>query len=134
VLSGLEAIGEDLSQPYIGKAARWIKSRQNADGGWGESCESYHQSPSNTCAENSTPSQTAWALLALIAAGEASSREAHAGAGYLLRTQKADGSWDEEAFTGTGFPKHFYLRYDNYRNCFPLMALGRFTAGSRRKG
>ena len=134
VLSGLEAIGEDLSRPYIRKAVSWIKSRQNADGGWGESCESYHESPSNTCTADSTPSQTAWALLALTAAGEAGCPEVHEGVGHLLRTQEADGSWDEEAFTGTGFPKHFYLRYDNYRNCFPLMALGRFHSKISRKG
>ena len=126
VLCGLEAIGEDLSLSYVRNAVRWIKSRQNLDGGWGESCDSYLQSPSNTCRAASTPSQTAWALLALIAAGEAGSREAQAAAVYLVERQKRDGTWDEQDFTGTGFPKFFYLRYDNYRNCFPLMALGKY--------
>ncbi len=126
VLSGLEAIGEDLSRPYVRKAVKWVKSRQNIDGGWGETCDSYCQSPSNTCHAASTPSQTAWALLALMAAGEAGSPEVRDGVTYLLECQNANGTWDEEEYTGTGFPKYFYLRYDNYRNCFPLMALGRY--------
>jgi len=134
VIAGLNAIGEDMSRPYIRKAVRWIKSKQNADGGWGESCESYCQTPSNTCSERSTPSQTAWALLALMAAGEAASLMVQNGVIYLLNRQTAEGSWHEAEYTGTGFPKYFYLRYDNYRNCFPLMALGKFLMRSREKG
>ncbi len=128
VLAGLNAVGEDMSSPYIRNAVQWLKSKQNADGGWGESCESYVQSPSNACTERSTPSQTAWAILAMIAAGEAGGREVMNGVTYLLKRQKADGTWDEKEFTGTGFPKYFYLRYHNYRNCFPLMALGRYLS------
>jgi squalene-hopene/tetraprenyl-beta-curcumene cyclase len=125
VLTGLAAIGEDMSQPYIRKAVGWFKMHQNHDGGWGECCESYGDSGLK-CTGSSTPSQTAWALLALIAAGETPSEEVASGIAYLLKRQKDDGTWDEEWFTGTGFPKYFMLRYDNYRNCFPLMALGKF--------
>lgn len=134
VLMGLEAVGETMSRAYIRKAVTWLKSRQNADGGWGESCDSYLQSPANVCAARSAPSQTAWALLALIAAGEVFSPEALSGATCLLERQNPDGTWDEDAYTGTGFPKYFYLRYDNYRNCFPLMALGKFYFKYSRKG
>ena len=128
VLAGLKAVGENMSSPYIGRAVQWLKSKQNADGGWGESCESYCQSPSNACTGRSTPSQTAWAILALIAAGEAGGTEVINGVTYLLKRQRTDGTWDEKEFTGTGFPKYFYLRYHNYRNCFPLMALGRYLS------
>jgi squalene-hopene/tetraprenyl-beta-curcumene cyclase len=126
VLSGLQAVGEDLSRPYVQKAVKWLKSSQNIDGGWGENCDSYCTSPSSRCLATSTPSQTAWALLALMAAGQAASTEVLSGVTYLLERQNSDGTWDEEEFTGTGFPKYFYLRYENYRNCFPLLALGRF--------
>lgn len=125
VLCGLEAIGEDMSQPYIRKAVNWIKSRQNNDGGWGEVCESYFDRSLMGCGP-STASQTGWALLALMAAGEADSRSAALGVKYLLDTQKADGTWDEDAFTGTGFPKFFMIKYHIYRNCFPLTALGKY--------
>ena len=128
VLAGLNAVGEDMTSPYIRRAVKWLKSKQNADGGWGESCESYRQSPSNACTERSTPSQTAWAIMALIAAGEADGSEVMNGVTYLLKRQRADGTWDEKEFTGTGFPKYFYLGYHNYRNCFPLMALGRYLS------
>ena len=74
----------------------------------------------------STASQTAWALLALMAAGEVDSKAVERGVQYLLNTQKPDGTWDEDAFTGTGFPKFFKIKYHVYRNCFPLTALGRF--------
>jgi len=125
VLIGLEAIGEDMEQPYIKKAANWIKSRQNIDGGWGEVCESYFDRTLMGCGA-STPSQTAWALMALMAVGEAGTPVVERGIQYLVSTQKQDGTWDEDAFTGTGFPKFFYIKYHIYRNCFPLTALGRF--------
>jgi squalene-hopene/tetraprenyl-beta-curcumene cyclase len=127
VLIGLSSIGEDMSKNYIKKATSWLKSIQNPDGGWGECCESY-ENPSLKCFGNSTPSQTAWAILALIAAGEAASKEVRRGILYLLNGQQDDGTWYEEEFTGTGFPKHFMIRYHNYRNCFPLMALGKFLS------
>ncbi len=125
VLIGLEAIGEDKELPYIKKAVNWIKSRQNIDGGWGEVCESYYDRTLMGCGA-STPSQTAWALMALMAAGETDTPAVERGIQYLVSTQKQDGTWDEEAFTGTGFPKFFMIKYHIYRNCFPLMALGRF--------
>lgn len=127
VLCGLSAIGEDLEQPYIKKAVNWIKSRQNIDGGWGETCESYHDRTLMGMGE-STASQTGWALLGLMAAGEAKSSTVARGIQYLLATQKADGTWDETQYTGTGFPKYFMIKYHIYRNCFPLMALGTFRA------
>jgi squalene-hopene/tetraprenyl-beta-curcumene cyclase len=133
VLVGLGTIGEDMSKPYIQKTVRWFKSRQNIDGGWGECCESYDEAHLK-CQGWSTPSQTAWALLALIAAGEGTSEEVHKGIKYLLKKQQPDGTWEEEFFTGTGFPKYFMIRYHNYRNCFPLMALGKFNKLIEDKG
>ena len=125
VLCGLEAIGEDMTQPYIKKAVNWLKSKQNLDGGWGEVCESYLDRSLMGCGA-STASQTAWVLLSLFAAGEAKSNAAVRGVEYLLSTQKQDGTWDEDAFTGTGFPKFFMIKYHIYRNCFPLTALGKY--------
>jgi len=125
VLIGLEAIGEDMSQPYIKKAVNWLKSKQNMDGGWGETCESYYDRTLMGCGP-STASQTAWAILALMAAGEVHSKAVEHGIQYLLNNQNPDGTWDEDAFTGTGFPKFFMIKYHVYRNCFPLTALGRF--------
>jgi len=127
VLCGLQAIGEDPSEPYIRKAVNWLKSKQNIDGGWGESCESYND-PSQAGIGESTPSQTAWALLALMAAGEVRTSSVSRGIEYLIRNQKSDGTWDEEQFTGTGFPKYFMIKYHIYRNCFPLMALGKYSS------
>jgi squalene-hopene/tetraprenyl-beta-curcumene cyclase len=127
VLSGLAAIGEDLSQPYIRRAANWLKLKQNPDGGWGESCASYSDRSLAGIGE-STPSQTAWALLALMVTEETNSEAVKQGVRYLLKTQKPDGTWDEDQFTGTGFPKYFMIKYHIYRNCFPLMALGKFRS------
>lgn len=125
VLGGLEAIGEDMTQTYIRKAVNWLKSKQNLDGGWGEVCESYDDRSLMGCG-SSTPSQTSWALLSLFSAGEVHSKAALRGVEYLIATQKHDGTWDEDAFTGTGFPKFFMIKYHIYRNCFPLTALGRY--------
>ncbi len=133
VLVGLGSIGEDMSKPYVQKAVRWFKSHQKIDGGWGECCDSYDQAHLK-CEGWSTPSQTAWAILALIAAGEGTSEEVHNGIRYLLNKQQPDGTWEEEFFTGTGFPKYFMIRYHNYRNCFPLMALGKFNKLIEDKG
>lgn len=132
VLVGLRAIGEDMSQPYVRRAVAWLKERQNADGGWGEDCLSYwdqHQAGRG----RSTPSQTAWAVLGLLAAEEEVSPAVLRGIGYLLAQQEATGAWPEELFTGTGFPRHFYLRYYGYRNYFPLMALGQFRTRVRQR-
>src|SRR6185369_8753271 len=100
VLCGLEAIGEDTAQPYIRKTVNWLKSKQNLDGGWGETCASY-DNPALAGIGESTPSQTGWALLALMAAGEIESPPVKRGIDYLLAQQKSDGTWDEEQFTGT---------------------------------
>ncbi|MGA2026639.1 MAG: squalene--hopene cyclase [Syntrophobacteraceae bacterium] len=125
-LRGLISIGEDPKSPRIRAAMHWLKDHQNADGGWGETCGSY-KLPELRGQGPSTASQTAWALMGLLAGNEEKSPEVSKGIQYLLRNQKPDGTWDEVYFTGTGFPKHFYIRYHNYRNCFPLMALGQYV-------
>ena len=125
VLSGLTSVGENANEPYIKKAAEWLKSVQNADGGWGETIKSYDD-PSLRAVGNSTSSQTAWALMALFYAGEVSSNTVKRGIEFLLTKQNEDGSWDENEFTATGFPKVFYLKYHMYRNYFPLYALGKY--------
>ena len=151
-LPALEAIGEDMSQPFVQRAVEWLAAHQNADGGWGESCASYVD-PAQHGVGVSTASQTAWALLALIAAGRAAHPATRRGVQYLLDTQRADGQWDEPYFTGTGFPGYlkgarvdrvpqpgergfqgpelsagFMINYHLYRNIWPLLALSRFRA------
>ncbi len=123
-LRGLRAAGEDDREVHVLRAGEWLRSIQNADGGWGESCASYDNGVF-TPAE-STPSQTAWAVLGLLAGGDTTSQSVHKGVEYLLHTQRADGSWDEELATGTGFPKVFYLNYHMYRLYFPLLALSEY--------
>lgn len=125
VLCGLQSMDEDMSQPYIRKAVDWMKAHQNEDGGWGETCESY-RNPQLRGQGTSTASQTAWAVMALVEAGEAHSPEAQRGADFLIRTQQDDGSWHEDHFTGTGFPGHFFIKYHLYAQFFPLMALARY--------
>ncbi|HUR55108.1 MAG TPA: squalene--hopene cyclase [Gemmataceae bacterium] len=127
VLVGLAAVGFDMGVPAVRRGVRWLKESQNADGGWGESCLSYDD-PTTAGQGESTPSQTAWAVLGLLAAGECESAEVRAGVEYLIGTQDADGTWTEEPFTGTGFPRVFYLKYHMYPVYFPLMALGRYAA------
>lgn len=127
VLAGLAAAGESSEQSYIRRAVSWLRSHQNADGGWGETCHTY-EDPAFRGIGPSTASQTAWALMGLMAAGEVLSPAVRAGINYLLETQQADGSWKEDAYTGTGFPRAFYLRYDLYRIYFPLIALARYRA------
>jgi squalene-hopene/tetraprenyl-beta-curcumene cyclase len=122
VLRGLEAMGIDHHEPYIQQAAEWLRMMQNPDGGWGETCGSYDD-PSTKGVGPSTPSQTAWAVMGLLAASDTRSDCVAKGIAYLLRTQKKDGSWDEPYFTGTGFPRVFYLAYHMYRDYFPLLAL-----------
>ncbi len=125
VLKGLKQAGEDMSQPYIQKAAAWLKSCQNADNGWGESCNSY-AGVSYAGQGKSTVSQTAWALLGLMAAGEVKSSAVQRGIHYLLTAQDRQGSWEEKLYTGTGFPMVFYLRYHGYCQYFALWALGEY--------
>ena len=125
VLKGLGRLGEDASQPYIQKAVSWLKSCQNADNGWGETCYSY-KDPSLAGKGESTPSQTAWALLGLMAVGQVESSAVQRGIHYLITHQNSDGQWDESIFTGTGFPNVFYLRYHGYGQFFPLWALSEY--------
>ena len=127
VLAGLRLIGEDMDREYVRKAVRWLKSRQHEDGGWGESCDTYRD-PLAASDWNSTSSQTAWALIGLMSAGEASSPEVRRGVEYLLNTQNRYGYWDEDDYTGTGFPRVFYLRYHMYSKYFPLWALSMYRS------
>jgi len=126
VLRGLQAIGTDHHEPYIQQAAEWLRMVQNPDGGWGETCGSYDD-PSTRGIGPSTPSQTAWGVMGLLAAGDTRSESVQKGVLYLLEHQKADGSWDEDQYTGTGFPRVFYLAYHLYRDFFPLIALSTYT-------
>ena len=124
-LRGLAACGESDREAHVLRGGEWLRSIQNADGGWGESCASYDNGVFTAAA--STPSQTAWAILGLIAGGDANSLSVQHGVEYLLQTQGADGSWSEELATGTGFPKVFYLNYHLYKDYFPLLALSTFV-------
>ena len=126
VLPALQALGEPMSQPTVLKAVDWLRRHQLPDGGWGEGCETYAE-PRLAGGGPSTPSQTAWALMALIAAGEAASDSVTRGVRYLLDRQRPDGAWDEPEFTGTGFSTDFMINYHLYRHYFPLMALGRYA-------
>ena len=151
VLPALQALGVDMTQPRVRRAVEWLLGRQNPDGGWGETCVSYPD-PSLRGQGESTPSQTSWALIALIAAGEALSEPVRRGVEFLLRRQQDDGTWDEPQFTGCGFPGYgpgnqperyeplddpnsqgpelsaaFMINYHLYRNYFPLWALGRYA-------
>ncbi len=136
VLCALNAAGLSHDDPTLRRAVTWLLDRQRDDGGWGEDEESYDKAAPGTYHE-STPSQTSWAMLGLMAAGECGPAIARAAA-YLARTQKSDGEWDEAAYTAVGFPRVFYLRYDGYRLFFPLLALARYRnlqrGNSRRVG
>jgi squalene-hopene/tetraprenyl-beta-curcumene cyclase len=129
-LRGLAASGESDREAHVLRGGEWLRSIQNADGGWGESCTSYDNG-TFTPAE-STPSQTAWAIMGLIAGGDDNSLSVQHGIEYLLETQRADGNWDEELATGTGFPKVFYLNYHLYKDYFPLLALTSFVKSRAR--
>ncbi len=124
-LRGLAASAESDREAHVLRAGEWLRSIQNADGGWGESCASYDNGVYTP--GPSTPSQSAWAILGLIAGGDAHSSSVEHGIEYLLRTQRPDGSWREELATGTGFPKVFYLNYRLYKDYFPLLALSSFV-------
>jgi squalene-hopene/tetraprenyl-beta-curcumene cyclase len=121
---GLRAAGVNENEPSIQRGIEFIRAYQNRDGGWGESCASYDENRFVQSA--STPSQTAWAILALLAGGDLRSESLYNGVDYLTRTQRPDGNWDEDYCTGTGFPRVFYLAYYDYRNTFPLLALSAF--------
>ncbi len=129
VLSALALIDPQKHKLNIERGAAWLLGCQNPDGGWGETCRSYDD-PSLKGKGNSTASQTAWALIGLLAAGEATGKLAleaiERGIAYLVTTQQPDGTWFEADFTGTGFPCHFYLKYHMYQQYFPLIALGRY--------
>ncbi len=122
----LVAAGASTDDPAIRRAVRWLQAHQNDDGGWGEDLRSYDD-PAWAGRGASTASQTGWALLALLAAGERS-EAVERGVGWLVATQLPDGGWDEPEFTGTGFPGDFYINYHLYRLVFPLTALGRYCA------
>ena len=123
-LRGLQAAGESDREAHVLCAGEWLRSVQNADGGWGESCASYDNN-SFTSAP-SAASQTAWAILGLIASGDTASSSVGNGVEFLLGRQREDGTWEEDPATGTGFPRVFYLTYRLYRNSFPLLALSVF--------
>ncbi|MEU5217517.1 squalene--hopene cyclase [Streptomyces sp. NPDC020807] len=128
VLPALTAAGMPVSHPAIRRAVAWLGSVQNEDGGWGEDLRSYHD-PAWIGRGVSTASQTAWALISLLAAGERDSEPVRRGVAWLVRTQAEDGTWDEPYFTGTGFPWDFSINYHLYRQVFPLTALGRYLHG-----
>jgi squalene-hopene/tetraprenyl-beta-curcumene cyclase len=131
VLRGLRAIGHDMTQDWILRGRDWLESCQNDDGGWGETCATYE----NPCLKgigDSTASQTAWAVMGICACGDLDRPSIQRGLRFLLDSQKADGSWDEPQITGTGFPGVFYLKYDMYRQNFPLLAFATYL--NYRKG
>ena len=147
MLPALHALGENMDQPWIKCAIRWLLAHQNSDGGWGESCASYVDETQRGKGD-STPSQTAWALISLIAAGESTHTATRHGLEFLIANQQPDGTWEESQFTGCGFPGYgtgdqpatphsgrqghelgaaFMINYHLYRNIFPMWALGRFV-------
>ena len=136
VMCALNACGEDMGQEWIQRAVAWLKARQQADGGWGEDGASYWQEHRADPPRASTPSQTAWATLALMAAGEVDSPAVEKGIAHLATAPRHEDRWDEELYTAVGFPKVFYLRYHGYAAYFPTWALGRYArlkASNRRK-
>ncbi|MER8013828.1 squalene--hopene cyclase [Streptomyces griseoluteus] len=129
VVPALTAAGLPVSHPAIRRAVHWLRQAQNDDGGWGEDLRSYKYAREWSGRGASTASQTAWALMALLAAGERDSEAVARGVRWLADTQREDGSWDEPYFTGTGFPWDFSINYHLYRQVFPLTALGRYLHG-----
>jgi squalene-hopene/tetraprenyl-beta-curcumene cyclase len=138
VLRGLAAMKLNMNKPWLLKARDWLESVQRPDGGWGERCNTYDD-PVHKGQGPSTASQTAWALMGLIAFGDPHRPSIKRGIEYLLRSQNLDGSWTEAETTGTGFPRVFYLKYDMYRNTWPLLALANYrtllaSPAARRNG
>ncbi|MEZ6058332.1 MAG: prenyltransferase/squalene oxidase repeat-containing protein [Planctomycetaceae bacterium] len=131
VIVGMTASGTPAYDARVQRGADWLESVQQSEGGWGESPATYDH-PELRGQGNPTASQTAWALMGLMAAGRTHSDSVRRGIDFLIRTQSADGTWDEPEFTGTGFPKVFYLRYHLYPISFPLMALGRYLRETNR--
>jgi len=125
VLSALNAVGEDPQAPWVQKAVRWVKARQRTDGGWGEDCASYWEERRDEV-KASTPSQTAWAVLALMAAGEGDGDHVERGIDYLLAAPRDGGKWHEKHYNAVGFPRVFYLSYHGYSAYFPLWAIARY--------
>lgn len=126
VLCALNAAGLGAGEPMVAKATAWLTRIQNADGGWGEGCESYDLARTGHCPAPSTASQTAWALLGLMAAGAVRSDAVRRGIAWLAAHQAGDGLWGQEHHTGGGFPRVFYLRYHGYPAYFPLWAMARY--------
>jgi squalene-hopene/tetraprenyl-beta-curcumene cyclase len=136
VLCALNAVGVDPHAPEMRRAAAWLVGIQNADGGWGEDGESYKLDYERYEPAPSTASQTAWAILGLMAAGECDHPAVERGIQYLMDTQAGDGFWEEARYTATGFPRVFYLRYHGYSKFFPLWAMARYRnlkSGNTRK-
>jgi len=125
VLRGLHALGLDMDEPWLQKAGRWLESVQHPDGGWGERCNTYDD-PVFKGQGPSTASQTAWAVMGLCTFADPNLPSLVRGIQYLIDTQNSDGSWTEHEITGTGFPKVFYLKYDMYRNAWPLLAMATY--------
>ena len=125
VLSGLRAVNERMDHRWTRRAADWLRSSQQADGSWGESCASYDD-PNLKGQGPSTPSQTAWGAMGIMAAAGPHDPAVRKAMEWLMANQTAEGSWDEQWYTGTGFPRVFYLKYHLYRLYFPLMALARY--------
>ncbi len=123
-LRGLRAAGYDEREAEVLRGGEWLRSIQNADGGWGESCASYDRR--SFVEAPSAPSQTAWAVLGLLAGGDLSSESVRRGIEYLVGTQRQDGAWEESVATGTAFPRMFYLQYHLYRDVFPVLALAEY--------
>jgi squalene-hopene/tetraprenyl-beta-curcumene cyclase len=131
VLRGLRALHIDMQQAWLLKGKAWLESVQHADGGWGERCNTYDD-PVFKGQGPSTASQTAWAVMGLCAFDDPSLPSLRRGIEYLIHTQNADGSWTEDEITGTGFPKVFYLKYDMYRNAWPLLAFATYQQIQKR--
>jgi squalene-hopene/tetraprenyl-beta-curcumene cyclase len=125
-LCALNAVGIEHSAPEIRRAVDWLLAQQHPDGGWGEGGESYYAGVAKSPKVVSTASQTAWAVLGLMAAGEVDHPAVARGVDFLTRTQNGEGLWDEQSYTAVGFPRVFYLRYHGYRAFFPLWAVSRY--------